>query len=177
MKKVDVLLGLQWGDEGKGKIVDVVTPNYNIIARFQGGPNAGHTLIFDDKKYVLHTIPSGIFRENTINVIGNGVVIDPIIIKDEIDNNILKRLNPSSKQDILVEGSFAANAVLCRLLAALNPSRTVRIKKGGNGVTQGCFLLTQWNAPLSPTENPEITPYLLDSLSGYAQAWEDRLPH
>ena len=82
--KVDVLLGLQWGDEGKGKIVDVVTPNYDIIARFQGGPNAGHTLIFDDKKYVLHTIPSGIFRDNTINVIGNGVVIDPIIIKEEI---------------------------------------------------------------------------------------------
>ncbi|NQX98418.1 MAG: adenylosuccinate synthase [Flavobacteriales bacterium] len=85
MNKVDVLLGLQWGDEGKGKIVDVVTPKYDIIARFQGGPNAGHTLIFDDKKYVLHTIPSGIFRDNTINVIGNGVVIDPIIIKDEID--------------------------------------------------------------------------------------------
>jgi len=85
MEKVDVLLGLQWGDEGKGKIVDVVTPKYDIIARFQGGPNAGHTLIFDDKKYVLHTIPSGIFRDETINVIGNGVVIDPIIIKEEID--------------------------------------------------------------------------------------------
>ena len=69
--KVDVLLGLQWGDEGKGKIVDVVTPKYDIIARFQGGPNAGHTLIFDGKKYVLHTIPSGIFRDETINIIGN----------------------------------------------------------------------------------------------------------
>ena len=85
MEKVDVLLGLQWGDEGKGKIVDVVTPKYDVIARFQGGPNAGHTLIFDDKKYVLHTIPSGIFRDESINVIGNGVVIDPIIIKEEID--------------------------------------------------------------------------------------------
>ncbi|MDA7803916.1 adenylosuccinate synthase [Crocinitomix sp.] len=85
MKKVDVLLGLQWGDEGKGKIVDVVTPKYDIIARFQGGPNAGHTLIFDNKKYVLHTIPSGIFREDTINIIGNGVVIDPIIIRQEIE--------------------------------------------------------------------------------------------
>lgn len=85
MKKVDVLLGLQWGDEGKGKIVDVVTPKYDIIARFQGGPNAGHTLIFDNQKYVLHTIPSGIFRDNTINVIGNGVVIDPIIIREEIE--------------------------------------------------------------------------------------------
>ena len=83
--KVDVLLGLQWGDEGKGKIVDVVTPNYQIIARFQGGPNAGHTLIFDGFKQVLHTIPSGIFRKNTINIIGNGVVIDPITLKGEIE--------------------------------------------------------------------------------------------
>ena len=82
--KVDVLLGLQWGDEGKGKIVDVLTPNYNIITRFQGGPNAGHTLEFNNIKHVLHTIPSGIFRENTINIIGNGVVIDPVIFKKEI---------------------------------------------------------------------------------------------
>lgn len=82
--KVDVLLGLQWGDEGKGKIVDVVTPKYNIIARFQGGPNAGHTLIFDGKKQVLHTIPSGIFRDDTMNVIGNGVVIDPITLMAEM---------------------------------------------------------------------------------------------
>lgn len=83
--KVDVLLGLQWGDEGKGKIVDVLTPNYDIISRFQGGPNAGHTLEFNNVKHVLHTIPSGIFRENKINIIGNGVVIDPIIFKKEID--------------------------------------------------------------------------------------------
>ncbi|WP_027419313.1 adenylosuccinate synthase [Crocinitomix catalasitica] len=83
--KVDVLLGLQWGDEGKGKIVDVVTPDYDIIARFQGGPNAGHTLIFDGQKQVLHTIPSGIFRQNTMNVIGNGVVIDPVTLRAEIE--------------------------------------------------------------------------------------------
>ena len=83
--KVDLLLGLQWGDEGKGKIVDVLTSNYDIIARFQGGPNAGHTLVFNNKKYVLHTIPSGIFHENKINIIGNGVVIDPIILQKEID--------------------------------------------------------------------------------------------
>lgn len=108
MNKVDVLLGLQWGDEGKGKIVDVVTPNYDIIARFQGGPNAGHTLIFDDKKYVLHTIPSGIFRDNTINVIGNGVVIDPIIIKDEIDKleaigiDVTSKLLISKKAHLIV---------------------------------------------------------------------------
>ena len=83
--KVDVLLGLQWGDEGKGKIVDVLTPKYDVIARFQGGPNAGHTLEFDGIKHVLHTIPSGIFRNNVMNVVGNGVVIDPVILKKEID--------------------------------------------------------------------------------------------
>lgn len=83
---VDVLLGLQWGDEGKGKIVDVLTKNYDIIARFQGGPNAGHTLEFEGAKHVLHTIPSGVFHENSINVVGNGVVIDPVIFKREIEN-------------------------------------------------------------------------------------------
>ena len=83
---VDLLLGLQWGDEGKGKIVDVLTSKYDIIARFQGGPNAGHTLVFNDKKYVLHTIPSGIFHEDKINLIGNGVVIDPVILNKEIEN-------------------------------------------------------------------------------------------
>jgi adenylosuccinate synthase len=83
---VDVLLGLQWGDEGKGKIVDVLAPKYDLIARFQGGPNAGHTLEFDGKKFVLNTIPSGVFEKNTLNLIGNGVVIDPIILKRELDN-------------------------------------------------------------------------------------------
>ena len=82
---VDVLLGLQWGDEGKGKIVDVLAPQYDIIARFQGGPNAGHTLIFDGKKFVLHTVPSGIFRPKLQNLIGNGVVIDPITLSKELD--------------------------------------------------------------------------------------------
>jgi len=84
--KVDILLGLQWGDEGKGKIVDVITPRYDMVARFQGGPNAGHTLRFDGHKVVLHTIPSGIFRENITNVIGNGVIIDPfVMLRKEID--------------------------------------------------------------------------------------------
>jgi len=86
--QVDVLLGMQWGDEGKGKIVDVLTPKYDVIARFQGGPNAGHTLEFDGKKFVLHTIPSGIFHEGTMNLIGNGVVIDPITLRKEIYNLI-----------------------------------------------------------------------------------------
>lgn len=84
--QVDVILGLQWGDEGKGKIVDFLAPKYDIVARFQGGPNAGHTLKFDGKKFVLHTIPSGIFRANQINLIGNGVVIDPTTFAKEIEN-------------------------------------------------------------------------------------------
>lgn len=81
--KVDVLLGLQWGDEGKGKVVDVLTPHYDIIARFQGGPNAGHTLEFEGKKHVLRSIPSGVFNDNTVNIIGNGVVLDPVLFKNE----------------------------------------------------------------------------------------------
>jgi len=84
VSKVDVLLGLQWGDEGKGKIVDVLARDYDIVARFQGGPNAGHTLVFDDKKYVLHSIPSGIFQDDTTNLIGNGVVLDPLVLQDEV---------------------------------------------------------------------------------------------
>jgi adenylosuccinate synthase len=85
MSKVDVLLGLQWGDEGKGKIVDVLAPRYDVVARFQGGPNAGHTLEFDGIKHVLHQIPSGIFRHTTKNIIGNGVVLDPIVFRKEIE--------------------------------------------------------------------------------------------
>lgn len=100
MIKADVLLGLQWGDEGKGKIVDVLTPKYDVIARFQGGPNAGHTLEFNGIKHVLHTIPSGIFHAGKLNVIGNGVVIDPIIFKKEID--ALKKMNVDVKRALLV---------------------------------------------------------------------------
>ena len=106
--KVDVLLGLQWGDEGKGKVVDVLTPEYDVIARFQGGPNAGHTLEFDGIKHVLHTIPSGIFHNNKENVVGNGVVIDPIIFIKEIDAlkkmglNINERLAISRKAHLIL---------------------------------------------------------------------------
>jgi len=98
--KVDVLLGLQWGDEGKGKIVDVLTPKYDIICRFQGGPNAGHTLEFNGIKHVLHTIPSGIFHNETINIVGNGVVIDPIIFKKEID--ALEKMGVNAKSKLFI---------------------------------------------------------------------------
>ncbi|MBR4854133.1 MAG: adenylosuccinate synthase [Alistipes sp.] len=86
MKKIDVVLGLQWGDEGKGKVVDVLTPNYKVIARFQGGPNAGHSLHFGDNSFVLRTVPSGIFREGSVNIIGNGVVVDPVSLTEELVN-------------------------------------------------------------------------------------------
>ena len=106
--KVDVLLGLQWGDEGKGKIVDVLTPKYDIIARFQGGPNAGHTLEFEGIKHVLNTIPSGIFHSDVINLVGNGVVIDPLIFKGELDKlapyniDFKKRLFISKKAHLIL---------------------------------------------------------------------------
>ena len=98
--KLDVLLGLQWGDEGKGKIVDVLTPKYQVIARFQGGPNAGHTLEFDGIKHVLHTIPSGIFHSGVINLVGNGVVIDPIVFAKELEK--LEPLNVPFQERLLI---------------------------------------------------------------------------
>lgn len=97
---IDVLLGLQWGDEGKGKIVDVLTKGYDIIARFQGGPNAGHTLEFEGIKHVLHTIPSGVFHTNAINLVGNGVVIDPVIFLKELET--LEKIDPTARQRILI---------------------------------------------------------------------------
>ncbi|MEE4117378.1 MAG: adenylosuccinate synthase [Marinilabiliaceae bacterium] len=108
MNKIDVLLGLQWGDEGKGKIVDTLTPEYDIITRFQGGPNAGHTLEFNGKKFILHTIPSGIFHDGKSNVIGNGVVLDPSVFKKEIDTlkkevpDIAEKLCISSKAHLIL---------------------------------------------------------------------------
>ena len=106
--KVDVLLGLQWGDEGKGKIVDVLTPKYDVVARFQGGPNAGHTLIFEGEKYVLRSIPSGIFQGDKVNIIGNGVVLDPSLFKDEAEalaasgHNLKERLFISKKAHLIL---------------------------------------------------------------------------
>lgn len=106
--KIDVLLGLQWGDEGKGKVVDYLAPKYDVVARFQGGPNAGHTLEFDGHKHVLHQIPSGIFRENIKNIIGNGVVLDPIVFKKEIEGlskfeiDLTKNLFISKKTQLIL---------------------------------------------------------------------------
>lgn len=144
--KIDVLLGLQWGDEGKGKVVDVLSPNYDIVARFQGGPNAGHTLIFNGKKYVLHLIPSGIFRDNIINVIGNGVVLDPAIFKDEITNlekenpNISKNLYISRKTHLIIPTHRILDAVyekqkgdkkIGSTLKGIGPTYTDKISRNG----------------------------------------------
>ena len=144
--KVDVLLGLQWGDEGKGKIVDYLTPEYGMIARFQGGPNAGHTLEFEGEKYILHTIPSGIFHDGTLNVIGNGVVIDPLVFAEEIVSTNIpleafkKRLlisrkahliTPSHKlMDAALEAS-KGNARIGSTLRGIGPAYTDKIARSG----------------------------------------------
>lgn len=125
---IDLLLGLQWGDEGKGKIVDVFTQKYDIIARFQGGPNAGHTLKFNGIKHVLHTIPSGIFHQNAVNIIGNGVVIDPIILKKEID--ALKPFNINLKERLLVSRKAHLILPTHRLLDAASETSKGKAKIG-----------------------------------------------
>ncbi len=154
---VDLLLGLQWGDEGKGKIVDVLTENYDIIARFQGGPNAGHTLEFDGIKHVLHTIPSGIFHNNAINVVGNGVVIDPVIFKKELDN--LKKFNLDIEKILLISRKAHLILPTHRLLDAASEASkgkakigstlkgigpTYMDKTGRNGMRVGDLELESW---------------------------------
>ena len=148
--KVDVLLGLQWGDEGKGKLVDFITPNYDIIARFQGGANAGHTLIFDGEKHVLHLIPSGIFRDNCINIIGSGVVIDPIALVEEIKLleshgvNVKPKLKISNKAHLILPTHRVLDKVseldkgdkkIGSTLKGIGP--TYMDKTGRNGVRMG----------------------------------------
>jgi adenylosuccinate synthase len=154
---VDLLLGLQWGDEGKGKIVDVLTQKYDIIARFQGGPNAGHTLEFDGIKHVLHTIPSGIFHPTAVNLVGNGVVIDPVIFKRELDNlapfgiDFQKKLLISRKAHLILPthrlldaASEAAKgkAKIGSTLKGIGP--TYMDKTGRNGIRVGDIELPQW---------------------------------
>ncbi len=154
---VDLLLGLQWGDEGKGKIVDVLTKNYDIIARFQGGPNAGHTLIFDGNKHVLHTIPSGIFHDKAINIVGNGVVIDPVIFKKELED--LKKYNIDFKSKLLISRKAHLILPTHRLLDAASEiskgkakigstlkgiGPTYMDKTGRNGMRIGDLELENW---------------------------------
>ena len=153
---VDVLLGLQWGDEGKGKIVDVLSPKYDLIARFQGGPNAGHTLEFDGQKYVLNTIPSGIFNEKTMNLIGNGVVIDPIILKRELDNLKKSGFDPVAAKKLVIARKAHLILPTHQLLDAASESKmgdgkigstlkgigpTYMDKTGRNGIRVGDTML------------------------------------
>ncbi|SDS30371.1 Adenylosuccinate synthetase [Formosa sp. Hel1_31_208] len=154
---VDLLLGLQWGDEGKGKIVDVLTSNYNIIARFQGGPNAGHTLEFDGIKHVLRTIPSGIFHDTSINVIGNGVVIDPVVFVQELDG--LDQFNLDYKSNLIISRKAHVILPTHRLLDAASEASkgkakigstlkgigpTYMDKTGRNGIRIGDLELDNW---------------------------------
>lgn len=154
---VDLLLGLQWGDEGKGKIVDVLTKDYDIIARFQGGPNAGHTLEFDGIKHVLHTIPSGIFHENAVNIVGNGVVIDPVIFKKELDNlekfniDVVSKLFISRKAHLILpthrlldaaSETAKGKAKIGSTLKGIGP--TYMDKTGRNGMRMGDLEFDNW---------------------------------
>nr|WP_297307731.1 adenylosuccinate synthase [uncultured Flavobacterium sp.] len=154
---VDLLLGLQWGDEGKGKIVDVLTSKYDIIARFQGGPNAGHTLEFDGIKHVLRTIPSGIFHKNSINIIGNGVVIDPVVFQKEIEGlekfniDIQSRLFISRKAHLILpthrlldaaSETAKGKAKIGSTLKGIGP--TYMDKTGRNGLRVGDIELTDF---------------------------------
>ena len=154
---VDLLLGLQWGDEGKGKIVDVLTHSYDIIARFQGGPNAGHTLEFDKNKHVLHTIPSGIFHSKAANLIGNGVVIDPVIFIKEIENlmpyniDFNKKLMISKKAHLIIpthrildaaSEASKGKAKIGSTLKGIGP--TYMDKTGRNGIRVGDILDSDW---------------------------------
>ena len=154
---VDLLLGLQWGDEGKGKIVDVLTSNYDIIARFQGGPNAGHTLEFDGNKHVLHTIPSGIFHENAKKVVGNGVVIDPVIFAKELEKlapygmNLADKLLISRKAHLILPTHRLLDAAseaakgskkIGSTLKGIGP--TYMDKTGRNGIRVGDLEFSDW---------------------------------
>ncbi len=186
--KVDVLLGLQWGDEGKGKVVDVLTPKYDIIARFQGGPNAGHTLEFNEIKHVLHNIPSGIFRDDQINIIGNGVVIDPIIFKREIESiyklkiNLDKRLLISKKAHLILPSHRILDAAseaskgktkIGSTLKGIGP--TYMDKTGRNGLRVGDILSKDFKQKyLSLTEKHKRLLSMYDfkyKLEEYEEGW------
>lgn len=170
MNKVDVLLGLQWGDEGKGKVVDVLTPNYNVITRFQGGPNAGHSLEFNNVKHVLHTIPSGIFHTNCLNIIANGVVIDPIIFAAEIDElrkrgavidqtlQISKKAHlilPSHKELDAASEAAKGKSKIGSTLKGIGP--TYMDKTGRNGLRVGDILNPNFKQLYNQLKNKHIS--------------------
>jgi len=180
---VDLLLGLQWGDEGKGKIVDVLTSSYDIIARFQGGPNAGHTLEFEGNKHVLHTIPSGIFHPKAVNLIGNGVVIDPVIFMKEIKNlapyniNFDEKLLISKKAHLilpthrLLDAASEASKGKSKIgstLKGIGP--TYMDKTGRNGIRVGDIFASNWEEKYQ-----KLTHKHLEILKNFEGAEADQL--
>jgi len=179
--KVDILLGLQWGDEGKGKLVDVLTPRYDIIARFQGGPNAGHTLEFEGTKHVLHTIPSGIFHSHVTNLVGNGVVIDPVVFAREIDALIAKqvpvreRLLISRKAHVIVpthrlldraSEASKGESKIGSTLKGIGPS--YMDKTGRNGLRVGDLLSADFNVRYEALKQKHL--HLLKGFEGHYAA-------
>ena len=128
MNKIDILLGLQWGDEGKGKVVDALTPNYDIVCRFQGGPNAGHTIEFEGRKFVLHNIPSGVLTPGCLNLIGNGVIIDPHILKGEIEG--LREAGFDLRQTLLIANRAHLILPTHRAMDAANEKALGKMKVG-----------------------------------------------
>jgi adenylosuccinate synthase len=191
--QVDVLLGMQWGDEGKGKIVDVLTPKYDVIARFQGGPNAGHTLEFDGKKFVLHTIPSGIFHEGTMNLIGNGVVIDPVTLRKEIHNLIAQdvpykeRLMISRKAHLILPTHRLLDAAseaakgkdkIGSTLKGIGP--TYMDKTGRNGLRIGDIETPEFKAKYAALKEKHLhmlerLDYAVEGLEAMEQDWMEAI--
>lgn len=196
MSKVDVLLGLQWGDEGKGKVVDVLTPGYDVIARFQGGPNAGHTLEFNGIKHVLHIIPSGIFHEEKLNVIGNGVLIEPRIFKQEVMGLVEKGVDatknlyiskkahlilPSHRMLDAANEKAKGNAKIGSTLKGIGPAYTDKIARTGIRVgdilefdfKEKYELLKVQHLQMAHTLNFDIDSFRIDnmSLDEYEKEW------
>ncbi|TRZ69581.1 MAG: adenylosuccinate synthase [Bacteroidetes bacterium] len=194
--KVDVILGLQWGDEGKGKIVDVFTPHYDIIARFQGGPNAGHTIEFDGKKFVLHTIPSGIFHRSTLNLIGNGVIVDPFIFMREIDklaeagihaeenlliSNRAHLILPTHRMLDTVLESMKGQSKIGSTLKGIGPTYTDKFARNGlriGNLNENDFMeryraLKKMHLHTIRSYNADLAGYTLDGLSfeEYEKRW------
>ncbi len=194
--KVDVILGLQWGDEGKGKIVDVFTPHYDIIARFQGGPNAGHTIEFDGKKFVQHTIPSGIFHPSTLNLIGNGVIIDPFIFMMEIDklaeagihaeenlliSNRAHLILPTHRMLDTVSESMKGQSKIGSTLKGIGPAYTDKFARNGlrignlngNDFMERYRTLKEMHFHTIRSYNADLAGYTLDGLSfeAYEKKW------
>ena len=200
MSKVDVLLGLQWGDEGKGKIVDVLTPEYDVIARFQGGPNAGHTIEFNGTKHVLHIIPSGIFHEDKLNVIGNGVLIEPNIFKQEVLSlaakgvDATKNLYISKKAHLILpthrlldaaNEQAKGNAKIGSTLKGIGPAYTDKIARSGlrmGDILESDFreryeLLKFQHLQTAHTLKFDLDAFRIDNmtLEEYEQKWLDSL--